>query len=154
MESVYIRNIDEEMTVKYNLERFREVQKNDYETALEEIRNGMKLSHWIWYIFPQLKELGYSPTAKYYGIDGRGEAEAYIKDDVLRGRLIEISEALLSLDSSDPEEVMGYPDNLKLRSCMTLFEYIAPGIDVFGKVLEKFYSGEKDNMTIKLLQKE
>jgi len=139
--------------VKYNLERFREAQKDDYETALEEIRSGMKLTHWIWYIFPQLKELGYSSTARYYGIDGRGEAEAYLKDDVLRGRLIEISEALLSLDSSDPEEVMGYPDNLKLRSCMTLFEYIAPGIDVFGKVLEKFYSGEKDEKTIELLQK-
>ncbi len=139
--------------MKYNLERFREAQKDDYETALEEIRSGMKLTHWIWYIFPQLKELGYSSTARYYGIDGRGEAEAYLKDDVLRGRLIEISEALLSLDSSDPEEVMGYPDNLKLRSCMTLFEYIAPGIDVFGKVLEKFYSGEKDEKTIELLQK-
>ena len=139
--------------MKYNLERFREAQKDDYETALEEIRSGMKLTHWIWYIFPQLKELSYSSTARYYGIDGRGEAEAYLKDDVLRGRLIEISEALLSLDSSDPEEVMGYPDNLKLRSCMTLFEYIAPGIDVFGKVLEKFYSGEKDEKTIELLQK-
>lgn len=139
--------------MEYNLKRFKEAQKNDYETALEEIRSGMKQSHWIWYIFPQLRELGYSPTAKYYGIDGRGEAEAYIKDDVLRGRLIEISEALLALDCSDPLEVMGYPDNLKLRSCMTLFDYIAPEIDVFGRVLEKFYSGEKDEKTIELLQK-
>lgn len=137
----------------YNLERFKEAQRHDYETALAEIRNGMKLSHWIWYIFPQLKELGYSPTAKYYGIDGRGEAEAYLEDDVLRGRLIEISKALLSLDSSDPMLVMGYPDNLKLRSCMTLFDYVAPEIEVFGRVLEKFYSGEKDDRTIELLQK-
>lgn len=137
----------------YNLERFKEAQRNDYETALEEIRNGMKLSHWIWYIFPQLKELGYSPTARYYGIDGRGEAEAYLEDDVLRGRLIEISKTLLSLDSSDPMLVMGYPDNLKLRSCMTLFDYVAPEIEVFGRVLEKFYSGEKDDRTIELLQK-
>lgn len=139
--------------MKYNLDRFKEAQRNDYETALEEIRNGMKLSHWIWYIFPQLKELGYSPTARYYGIDGRGEAEAYLEDDVLRGRLIEISKALLSLDSSDPMLVMGYPDNLKLRSCMTLFDYVDPEIDVFGRVLEKFYSGEKDDRTIELLQK-
>ncbi len=139
--------------MEYNLKRFKEAQRNDYETALGEIRSGMKLSHWIWYIFPQLKELGYSPTAAAYGIDGRGEAEAYINDDVLRGRLIEISEALLSLDSSDPLVVMGYPDNLKLRSCMTLFEYVAPEIDVFGNVLDKFYSGVRDERTIELLEK-
>lgn len=136
----------------YDLEKFKKAQRHDYETALREIRNGRKRSHWIWYIFPQLKDLGFSSTAKYYGIDGRGEAEAYIKDDVLRERLIEISEALLSLNSSDALEVMGSPDNLKLRSCMTLFDYVAPEIDVFGRVLEKFYCGVKDDKTIELLQ--
>lgn len=137
----------------YNLERFKKVQKRDFETALSEIRNGRKESHWIWYIFPQLKELGYSSTAKYYGIEGREEAESYIKDDVLKARLIEISEVLLSLDSSNPSEVMGYPDDLKLKSCMTLFSIVAPEIDVFGKVLDKFYSGRKDEKAIELLGK-
>ena len=137
--------------MEYNLERFKKAQKRDFETALSEIREGKKKSHWIWYIFPQLKELGYSSTAKYYGIEGRGEAEAYIKDVSLRERLIEISKALMSLDSSNPSEVMGYPDDLKLKSCMTLFSIVAPEIDVFGKVLDKFYSGKKDEKTVELL---
>lgn len=137
--------------MEYNLERFRKAQSHEYETALEEIKNGRKESHWIWYIFPQLKELGHSSTAKYYGLDGRGEAEAYLKDDVLRTRLIEISEALLSLDSSDPLEVMGYPDNLKLRSSMTLFALVSPETGVFSRVLDKFYHGEKDEKTVSLL---
>ena len=125
----------------------------DYVTALSEIKNGRKESHWIWYIFPQLKELGYSSTAKYYGIEDRGEAEAYIKDDLLRERLIEISEALMFLESNNPTDVMGYPDDLKLRSCMTLFNIVAPEIDVFGKVLDKFYSGRTDDRTVELLSK-
>lgn len=139
--------------MEYNLERFKKAQKQDFETALSEIREGKKKSHWIWYIFPQLKELGYSSTAKYYGIDGRGEAEAYIKDEVLRERLIEISETILSLNTGNPSEVMGYPDDLKLKSCMTLFSVVAPKIDVFGKVLDKFYSGKKDEKTVELLGK-
>ncbi len=137
--------------MEYNLERFRKAQSHEYETALAEIKNGRKESHWIWYIFPQLKELGYSSTAKYYGLAGRGEAEVYLKDDVLRTRLIEISEALLSLDSSDPLEVMGYPDNLKLRSSMTLFALVSPETGVFSRVLDKFYHGEKDEKTVSLL---
>ena len=161
MNTVYIQSMraesdgtrDKESDMEYNLERFRKAQSHEYETALQEIRNGRKVSHWIWYIFPQLKELGYSSTAKYYGLDGRGEAKAYIEDDVLRGRLIEMSEALLSIDSSDPLEVMGYPDNLKLRSCMTLFAVVSPETDVFSKVLDKFFSGEKDEKTVALLRK-
>ena len=139
--------------MEYDLERFKKAQERDFKTALTEIKNGRKESHWIWYIFPQLKELGYSSTAKYYGIEGRGEAESYIKDDFLRERLIEISENLLSLESSNPSEVMGYPDDLKLKSCMTLFSVVAPEIDVFGKVLDKFYSGRKDEKTVELLGK-
>ena len=139
--------------MEYDLERFKKAQRQDYVTALSEIKNGRKESHWIWYIFPQLKELGYSSTAKYYGIESRGEAEAYIKDDLLRERLIEISEALMSLESNNPSDVMGYPDDLKLRSCMTLFNIVAPEIDVFGKVLDKFYSGRKDDRTVELLSK-
>ena len=140
--------------MKFNLERFREAQENNYETALREIKNGKKQSHWMWYIFPQLKGLGYSPMAKYYAIENKKEAEAYIRDDELRERLIEISEALLSLECSNPSRVMGYPDDLKLQSSMTLFAITAPDIDVFEKVLDKFYRGEKDENTVELLKEE
>ena len=136
----------------YDLERFYKVQKFDYPVALNEIKNGQKESHWMWYIFPQLKELGYSSTARYYGLT-KEEAIAYIKDEVLKSRLIEISNVLLELKSNDATEIFGYPDDLKLKSCMTLFSEIAPEIDVFDKVLEKFFSGKKDNKTVELLKK-
>ena len=132
----------------FNLDRFKKAQASDYATALSEIKNGRKASHWMWYFFPQLKGLGFSSMANFYGIDGLAEAKAYIADDLLRGRLVEISEALLRVASSDAREVMGYPDDLKLKSCMTLFMEAAPEIDVFGKVLEKFFGGEKDLKTI------
>ena len=106
----------------------------------------------MWYIFPQLKELGYSSTARYYGLT-KDEAIAYIKDEVLKSRLMEISNVLLELKSNDATEIFGYPDDLKLKSCMTLFSEIAPEIEVFNKVLEKFFSGKKDNKTVELLKK-
>ncbi len=136
--------------MNFDLERFKKAQERDYPVALREIKNGRKESHWIWYIFPQLAELGYSPTARYYGLSKK-EAKAYISDELLRNRLIEISEALLSLESNDATEIMGYPDDLKLKSCMTLFMEIASEISVFGKVLEKFFKGEKDEKTVELL---
>ena len=135
----------------FNLDRFKEAQKSDYSIALKEIQNGYKKKHWMWYIFPQLKDLGYSPTAKYYGIEGKSEAIAYLTDEVLRARLIEISTALLSLETSNATEVFGYPDDMKLKSCMTLFSAVAPQIDIFEKVLEKFFVGEKDKKTLDLL---
>ncbi len=138
--------------MNYDLSRFLRAQKNDYETALAEIRAGRKRSHWIWYIFPQLKGLGFSSMADYYGIDGIGEAKAYMEDPVLSARLIEISEALLTLRSSDPGAVMGYPDDLKLRSSMTLFHAAAPEVPVFPQVLEKFFGGRGDEITLRLLK--
>ena len=132
------------------LERFLKAQENDYEIALEEIRSGQKISHWMWYIFPQLKELGYSPMAKFYGIHGRKEAEDYLAHPVLGTRLKEISGELLKLESSDAGYVMGYPDDLKLKSCMTLFLEVS-GEDIFQQVLEKFFDGEKDSNTMKLI---
>ena len=137
---------------EYDLSRFHQAQERDYETALSEIRNGRKRSHWIWYIFPQLKGLGFSSMADYYGIDGMGEAKAYLRDDLLCRRLVEISEALLALETSDPGAVMGYPDDLKLRSCMTLFALADPDEPVFQKVLEKYYAGRKDPQTVRLLR--
>ena len=135
----------------YDLERFYEAQEYDYETALSKIRNGRKESHWMWYIFPQVSGLGRSTMAEYYAIRSREEAKAYIEEPVLGKRLIEISQALLQVDSDDAEEVMGWPDNLKLRSCMTLFAEVAPEQPVFRSVLEKFYDGEMDGKTLDIL---
>ena len=135
----------------YDLDRFKKAQAEDYKTALEEIKHGRKESHWIWYIFPQLKELGFSSTAKYYGIDGIDEAKAYMADAELRRNLLEITDALLRQPETDIHRVMGYPDNLKLRASMTLFEAAAPNQSVFGEVLDRFYGGERDDATLKRL---
>lgn len=135
----------------FDLDRFKKAQGKDYPYALQEIKAGRKRSHWIWYIFPQLKGLGFSSMSEYYGIDGRAEAQAYIADSVLRAHLVEISEALLALESNNPTQVMGYPDDLKLKSSMTLFAEVAPDIPVFEQVLQKFFAGEKDSRTLKLL---
>ena len=137
----------------YDLERFYEAQEYDYETALSEIRNGRKESHWMWYIFPQITGLGRSTTAEYYAIKSKEEAKGYIEDPVLGKRLIEISQALFQIESDDAEMVMGWPDNLKLRSCMTLFAEVAPEQPVFRNVLEKFYDGEMDGKTLDILKK-
>lgn len=134
-----------------SLERFVRAQEHSYDAALREIRGGRKRSHWIWYIFPQLDGLGYSPTAQYYGIRDLEQAKDYMAHPVLGPRLVEISEALLALPSSDPGAVMGYPDDLKLCSSMTLFELAAPDQPVFGKVLDKFYGGRRDPLTLRLL---
>lgn len=133
------------------LDKFVSAQRQDYLTALEEISGGRKRSHWMWYIFPQLRGLGFSSTAQYYGIKDLEQAKDYMEHPVLGRHLIEISTALLSLDTSNPSAVMGYPDDLKLCSCMTLFEVAAPDQPVFGKVLDKFYHGRRDSATLDLL---
>ena len=138
--------------MNYDLSRFLKAQESDYETALAEIRSGRKRSHWIWYIFPQLKGLGFSTLSYHYGIDDIDEAKAYMKDPVLSARLIEISRALLTLDSSDPGRVMGFPDDLKLCSSMTLFHAAAPEEPVFSQVLDKFFGGRGDEITLRLLR--
>ena len=136
----------------YDLSRFLEAQKNAYDTALREIRAGRKRSHWMWYIFPQIRGLGYSAMARHYAIRDLGEAREYLQHPLLGPRLIEISEALLALEESDPRRVMGSPDDLKLRSCMTLFQCAAPDQPVFGKVLDKFYGGKPDGRTLEILR--
>ena len=134
------------------LERFVEAQARDYETALREIRGGRKRSHWMWYIFPQLRGLGFSSTAQFYGLRDLREARDYMAHPLLGPRLIEISEALLGLETDNPGAVMGYPDDLKLCSCMTLFELAAPEQPVFARVLEKYYAGRRDQRTLTLLR--
>lgn len=135
-----------------DLERFLKAQEYSYDTALKEIKNGKKVSHWMWYIFPQIEGLGTSSTAMYYAIKDKKEVEEYISNPVLWNRILEISSALLSTDSSDPYEVMGYPDNRKLKSSMTLF-YEVSGNEIFKKVLDKFYNGEEDGFTLEKLNK-
>ncbi|NVO31698.1 DUF1810 domain-containing protein [Hymenobacter lapidiphilus] len=133
------------------LQRFLDAQQATYPTALAEIRNGRKRSHWMWFIFPQLRGLGFSETARFYGITDAAEAAAYLAHPVLGPRLVEICEALLQLDSSDATRIFGSPDDLKLRSSMTLFG-AAPGAPaVFGRVLERFYDGRPDAKTLALL---
>ncbi|MBB5264090.1 uncharacterized protein (DUF1810 family) [Catenibacillus scindens] len=106
----------------------------------------------MWYIFPQIQGLGYSSTAQYYAISDMAEAKAYLKDNVLRCRLVEISQALLDLPANDAMEVFGVPDNMKLRSSMTLFSMAAPEISVFQKVLDKFFAGQPDRRTLEILE--
>ncbi len=135
-----------------SLQRFEDAHRQDYETALAEIRRGRKTSHWMWYIFPQLKGLGYSPTAQYYSIENLVEAEAFLAHSVLGAHLVEISRALLALETNNADLVFGYPDNLKLRSSMTLFAQIREADPVFGQVLDKFFEGKPDQRTLELLK--
>jgi uncharacterized protein (DUF1810 family) len=134
------------------LNRFLAAQERDYSTALAEIRRGRKRSHWMWYIFPQIQGLGHSSTAQFYAIRDLQEATAYLAHETLGRRLVEISKALLSLPTSDPTEIFGSPDDLKLRSSITLFSGV-PGSDpVFSQVLDKFFGGQKDNKTVSILK--
>jgi uncharacterized protein (DUF1810 family) len=133
------------------LERFVTAQRSYYKTALHEIQNGQKRSHWMWFIFPQIAGLGYSETAQYYAIQDLEEARDFLNDDTLGKNLIEISEALLHVKSDDATKVMGWPDDMKLRSSMTLFALAKPECEVFQKVLDKFFGGERDQRTIELL---
>lgn len=135
-----------------DLDRFIKAQEKDYNRALKEIKNGYKSSHWIWYIFPQIDGLGRSSMSKYYSIKNIEEAKEYLKNDYLRTHLLEISKELLKLNNKNITDIMGYPDDLKLKSCMTLFDYISD-YDVFKKVLDKYYDGNKDELTLKLLNK-
>ena len=139
-------------TDKYNLQRFIEAQQTEYATALAEIKQGRKQGHWMWFIFPQALGLGYTSTSILYSIKDLDEAAAYLNHEVLGKRLVEISNALLTLDTSDAGKVFGSSDNMKLRSSMTLFSLV-PGADkVFQSVLDKFFNGGKDEMTLELLE--
>lgn len=146
-----INNIEKIKNMNYNLDRFIQAQEHSYETALAEIKNGSKRTHWMWFIFPQLKELGRSSTAKYYGIEDLEEAKLYLAHPVLGARLKEISNALLKLETNNPHRVMGNIDGLKLCSSMTLFAEVDGYDSVFGRVIDKYYNGNKDMNTIHML---
>jgi uncharacterized protein (DUF1810 family) len=134
-----------------SLDRFLEAQERMYETALKEIKNGEKESHWMWYIFPQLRGLGRSQMAYTYGINGLEEAKAYLAHPVLSARLNEICEALLEHKGEDIEDILGDIDAMKLRSSMTLFAFISEKESVFHQVLSCFFNGVIDELTQKIL---
>lgn len=133
-----------------DLQRFIYAQNEDYEQALSEIRRGKKRSHWIWYIFPQMKGLGFSYNSEYYGISSLREAKDYLNHEILGNRLIEITASLLLHKGKDIEQIMGDIDAMKLKSSMTLFDAVRPG-DIFGEVLDEFYSGERCRRTLEFL---
>lgn len=133
--------------VHYDLDRFLEPQEYTYPGALSEIRIGEKRGHWIWYIFPQIKGLGHSYNSEFYGISSKEEAKAYLEHPVLGVRLREITQALLDVGNKSVEDIFGFPDVLKVRSCMTLFDLVSPN-DIFNDVLYKYYEGQRCDKTI------
>lgn len=137
---------------RHDLNRFLDAQAGGaYERALGEVSCGRKESHWIWFVFPQLKGLGMSEASEFYGIESIGEAREYLAHPVLGRRLREISEALLGQSEGDPERIFGWPDVLKVRSCMALFDLLEPG-KAFAEILDRFYGGERDGRTLELLK--
>jgi len=136
-----------------SFQRFLNAQDQVYSSALAEIKNGRKVRHWMWFIFPQLKGLGFSPTSEFYGIKGLKEAKEYLEHPVLGERLIEISAALMELKTNDALQVMGSPDHMKLKSSLTLFASVPGGDPIFEKLLEKYFSGEMDNKTLAMIGK-
>ena len=133
------------------LKRFLAAQERDYQIALSEVANGKKRSHWMWYIFPQIQGLGFSETSRYYGIKNLEEAQKFLRHPILGHRLITICNELLKQRSSDAHSIFGSPDDLKLKSSMTLFSSLPDTNQVFQLVLEKFFNGEKDDKTLQII---
>jgi uncharacterized protein (DUF1810 family) len=132
----------------FDLQRFVDAQESIYETVIDELTKGRKRSHWMWFVFPQLRGLGSSPTAARFGISSADEACAYLAHEVLGPRLRECSRLVAQIDGRSIEEILGWPDNLKLRSSMTLFARATQDNDDFVAVLDKFYGGEEDPATL------
>lgn len=141
------------MKAENNLNRFLDAQEKEYSRALAEIRNGRKQSHWMWYIFPQITGLGYSDMAIFYAIKDIHEAGDYLAHPVLGSRLVEISTALLGHAGKTANQIMGSPDDLKLRSSMTLFSLVKNADPVFQAVLDKFFNGKPDQKTLDIIEK-
>jgi uncharacterized protein (DUF1810 family) len=135
----------------YDLSRFVRAQEDDVEQALSEISSGRKRSHWMWYIFPQYDGLGFSSTSRRYSIKSVAEAEAYLRHPVLGPRLVECAEAVMRVEGRSVLEIFDSPDNLKLRSCATLFACVSPAGSVFDQVLNKYFQGRRDSETLRLL---
>ena len=140
--------------MEHDLSRFIKAQENSYEVALSEIKSGRKRSHWMWYIFPQFKGLGFSETSKYYSIKNLDEAQRYLNHPILGERLKIVTKELLAINENSANIVFGNPDDLKLKSSMTLFATIDNTEEnIFKSVLEKFFNGQSDNKTLALIKK-
>ncbi len=141
------------MPQENNLKRFIDAQQTSYQSAFAEIKNGRKRSHWMWFIFPQIQGLGFSETSRFYGIKDIEEAEEFLKHPILGNRLVEISNVLLGLQLNNANQIFGSPDDMKLKSCMTLFAALPDTNPVFQLVLKKFFDGTKDSKTLQILEK-
>lgn len=139
------------MTDPFDLQRFVDAQSGVYDTVAAELRDGRKRSHWIWFIFPQLTGLGRSPTAEKYAISSLAEAEAYLRHEVLGPRLRECTRLVNRVEGRSVDEIFGWPDNLKVRSSMTLFAHATPDNGDFVALLKKYYGGEEDSATLERL---
>jgi uncharacterized protein (DUF1810 family) len=139
------------MADPHDLDRFVRAQDGDYGRALSEIRAGRKRSHWMWYIFPQFDGLGFSETSRRYAIKSVAEAEAYLGHPVLGPRLAECAEVALGVEGRSALEVFGSPDDAKLKSCATLFAHVSPAGSVFERLLAKYFRGERDGKTLRLI---
>lgn len=135
----------------YDLKRFLSAQEPIFESVLAELRNGQKRSHWMWFIFPQIEGLGHSPTSMYYAIKSLDEAREYLNHPILGSRLAECAEILLGFEGKTAAEIFGFPDDMKLKSSMTLFACTANSGSVFERVLEKYFDGKRDENTLYLL---
>lgn len=131
----------------YNLKRFVRAQEAVYSTVLAELRGGIKRSHWMWYIFPQIYGLGNSYNSRYYAIQSVEEARQFLQHPVLGKRLLECTEAVLAIEGRSASGIFGYPDDLKLKSSMTLFAFVSVQGSVFDRVLEKYFNGQRDEIT-------
>ena len=136
---------------KFNLNRFIKAQEETYNSAMDEIKSGSKYGHWMWFLFPQLEGLGSTEMTKKFSIKSLEEAKAYLKNAILGERLLESCEILLKLEDVSISDVMGFPDDLKLRSSMTLFESASSKNSIFSKVLDEYYESSRDNKTLGLL---
>ena len=135
----------------FDLRRFISAQASVYARVLVELRSGRKSTHWMWFIFPQIDGLAYSETSRYYAIQSIAEARQYLSHPVLGARLLECAEVVFSVERRSASEIFGYPDDLKLKSSMTLFEEVARPDSVFARILDKYFSGERDARTLALL---
>jgi len=135
----------------HNLNRFVEAQKVNYEQALAEVKSGRKRLHWMWYVFPQFDGLGFSQPSQQYSIKSVAEAKAYLSHPVLAPRLVAIATAALSVEGKSADEIFESPDDMKLKSCATLFASVSPDGSVFEQILDKFFQGDRDLKTLSLL---
>ena len=139
------------MTDPYSLQRFVEAQEGVIDDVLAELRAGQKRTHWMWFIFPQIRGLGHSPIAQQFAISSLQEAQAYLQDPVLGARLRECTQLVNAIEGRSISQIFGFPDDVKFRSCMTLFAHATSDIRIFQDALEKYFNGERDPATVRRL---